>query len=171
MENSVLINKSEDTPMTTLVVDKDDWKWPCFEEWYDNYYGKTERRVKIESININPFVVVYPRGGKPYVEVSSPKLIEILEGILPNKKLFDEVDEDNSILSVGARELFHVMDKLKDTINSITDLECVVNLKRLVRFLEQEFKQTIKAREIMITHKRVSYGMLWVFYTEKLEVW
>ncbi|CAG8481515.1 25535_t:CDS:2 [Gigaspora margarita] len=171
MENSVLIEKPEDTPMTTLVIDKDDWKWPCFEEWYDDYYDRMERRVKIESININPFVAIYPRGGKPYVEVSSPKLIEILKGILPNKKISDEADEDNPKYSVGARELFHVMEELKNITSSITDLESVVNVKRLIRFLEQEFKQTIKAREIMITHKKVSYEMLWVFYTEKVDVW
>ncbi|CAG8841298.1 31495_t:CDS:2, partial [Racocetra persica] len=73
--------------------------------------------------------------------------------------------------SIKAQELFHVMEKLKDIIKNTTDLESVVHLKRLVRFLEQEFKQTIKAREVMIAHKKVSYDMLWVFYTEKLEVW
>ncbi|CAG8607537.1 5732_t:CDS:2 [Racocetra fulgida] len=169
MSNNALIEKTEDSSMSTLVVDKDDWKWPCFDEWYDEHYDKMERRVKVESINIIPFVVIYPRNGKPYVEVSSPKLMKILRDILPNKNTFDEVDDDNPKVSVKAQELFHVMEKLKDTIQNTTDLENVVNLKRLVRFLEQEFKQTIKAREIMIAHKKVSYDMLWVFYTEKLE--
>ncbi|CAG8808924.1 31207_t:CDS:2, partial [Racocetra persica] len=143
MSNNALIEKTEDSSMSTLVVDKDDWKWPCFDEWYDEHYDKMERRVKVESINIIPFVVIYPRNGKPYVEVSSPKLMKILRDILPNKNTFDEVDDDNP--------------------------KSIVNLKRLVRFLEQEFKQTIKAREVMIAHKKVSYDMLWVFYTEKLE--
>ncbi|CAG8641220.1 2712_t:CDS:2 [Dentiscutata heterogama] len=167
MDNNVLIEKS----VTTLVMDKDDWKWPCFDEWYDDYYDRMERRVKIESININPFVVVYPRGGKPYVEVSSSQLIDILRDILPNKKPFENIDDDNHKISVGAQDLFHVMEKLKDITSKITDLESVVQLKRLIRFLEQEFKQTIKAREKMIAHKKVSYDMLWVFYTEKLDVW
>ncbi|CAG8820183.1 17290_t:CDS:1, partial [Racocetra persica] len=95
MSNNTLIEKTEDSSMSTLVVDKDDWKWPCFDEWYDEYYGKMERRVKVESINIIPFVVVYPRNDKPYVEVSSPQLMKILRDILPNKKPFDEIDDDN----------------------------------------------------------------------------
>ncbi|CAG8717249.1 29613_t:CDS:2, partial [Racocetra persica] len=149
MSISALIEKTEDSSMSTLVVDKDDWKWP---------------------INIVPFVVIYPRNGKPYVEVSSLKLMKILHDILPNKKPFDEVDDDKPKVSIKAQELFHVMETLKDITKNMTDLESVVHLKRLVRFLEQEFKQTIKAREIMIAHKKVSYDMLWVFYTQKLEI-
>ncbi|CAG8762113.1 5806_t:CDS:2, partial [Cetraspora pellucida] len=169
MENNVIIEKAEDTSTSALIVDKDDWKWPCFDEWYDNYYGKMERRVKVESININPFVVIYPRGDKSYVEVSSPKLIEILRDILPNKKPFDDIDDDKPKVALKAQDLFLVMEKLKDAVDNMTDLESSIHLKRLVRFLEQEFKQTIKAREVMIAHKKVSYEMLWVFYTEKLE--
>ncbi|CAG8489803.1 5040_t:CDS:2 [Racocetra fulgida] len=166
MENSIFIEKAEDSTMSALVVDKDDWKWPCFDEWYDNYYGKMERRIKVESISIIPFVVIYPRNDKPYVEVSSPQLIEILRDILPNKKPFDEIDDDDKPkVAIKAQDLFLVLEKLKDAIifnqfnqilDIMTDLESTVHLKRLVRFLEQEFKQTIKAREVMIAHKKVS---------------
>ncbi|CAG8667864.1 10953_t:CDS:2, partial [Scutellospora calospora] len=54
---------------------------------------------------------------------------------------------------------------------SLTDVEGKVYLKRLIRFIEKEYKQTIKNRERMVTSKAVSYEMLWVFYTENLDIW
>ncbi|RIA81583.1 P-loop containing nucleoside triphosphate hydrolase protein, partial [Glomus cerebriforme] len=46
-----------------------------------------------------------------------------------------------------------------------------IHLKHLIRFLEQEYYETIKNRKKMIANKSVSFDMLWVFYTVNLEVW
>ncbi|CAG8719395.1 10991_t:CDS:2 [Cetraspora pellucida] len=204
MQNNDL---TENNTFKVVLDDNENWKWVCFDE-YCNRSGKPERQVRIESINANPFVVVYPRDGNPYVELSSHKLINILKDILPSKKLlFDDNynynscdessgwddeyacsvwdDEDDCpkgnvskpeanegpICKINARDLFHVMKELKNATKSVTDLECSIHLKRLIRFLEQEYKKTIKIRKKMIANKTVSYEMLWVFYTENLDIW
>ncbi|CAG8780447.1 7817_t:CDS:2 [Dentiscutata erythropus] len=138
----------ENDAFKVILNDREDWKWPCFDEYRSR--NGLERRVRIESINIDPFVVVYPRDGYPYVELSSQKLIKILRDILPSNKILVNNDNQNE---------------------SVTDLESNIHLKRLIRFLEHEYKKTIKNREKMITNKIVSYDMLWVFYTENLDVW
>ncbi|CAG8618723.1 1810_t:CDS:1, partial [Scutellospora calospora] len=119
MQNNDFIEKSDektqDTFKTIVVDDKEDWKWPCFEEFYNEWTDKMERKVMIESINIDPFVVIYPRDGNPYVELSSQFLIKILRNVLPkfNKKL---EDNDNDKPTINARDLFHALEKLRDAV-------------------------------------------------------
>ncbi|CAG8483432.1 6885_t:CDS:2, partial [Scutellospora calospora] len=162
--------KTQDTLKAILTDNIDDWKWPCFEEYFDQLNCSMQRKVMIESINICPFVVIYPRKGNSYVELSSQLLINVLRKILPK---FNKSVENNECIkpTVAARDLFHALEKLKDTLETLTDMDGNVYLKRLIQFVEKEFKQTITNRKKMITNKMVSYKMLWVFYTENLEIW
>ena len=46
-----------------------------------------------------------------------------------------------------------------------------IHLKHLIRFLEQEYDQTNKTRDRMLASREVSFDMLWVFFTPKLNVY
>src|SRR4051812_7124036 len=91
--DEVLADDKEVADVTLDDVLKVDWKWPCFDEWYDSSRGKNSRKEKIESIQkskIVPFKVVYLQVYKDFcttfVELSSHSLIKTLRSVLLDDK-------------------------------------------------------------------------------------
>ncbi|CAG8604455.1 3025_t:CDS:2, partial [Funneliformis caledonium] len=163
-------------------VRKEDWKWPCYEEWYNLQTGKHVRErknVKNKPEGI-PYKVVYKYITMDYcktiVELSSKPLIDILRVILPkNSYIFNDVPK------VEARDLYHIMNILPNIASLLklpkfefetesetekeadqaSDTMTKIHLNHLIRFLEQEFEQTNKSRDRMLARKMVSFDMLW----------
>jgi len=118
--DEVKVDDQEVSEVTEEDVRKENWKWPSFDEWYDPRTGRKVRKAKFESVkknNVVPFKVVHLQNSKDFyttfVELSSQSLIKILRGVLP---------DNNEILNdaprIEARDLFHVMEKLRDIASS-----------------------------------------------------
>ncbi|CAG8643130.1 22658_t:CDS:2, partial [Cetraspora pellucida] len=153
----------------------DNWKWPCYEDYYNQQTGKRERTEKIKTQKSDsPFIIIYEYAEKDcttYVELSCKALINKLKGIL---------SENNDLKcrtpKIEAKILFHDLDKLHDATESelisthetVTESdESTIYLKHLIRFLKEEYKQEICTREWMIAIRVVSFDMLWVFFPPK----
>ncbi|PKC55192.1 P-loop containing nucleoside triphosphate hydrolase protein, partial [Rhizophagus irregularis] len=83
---------------------------------------------------------------------------------------------------IKAQDLYHVMEDLeilyngletesKSTSEPSVETEKKSHLNHLIRFLKQEYNETIEKQNKTIEKKTVSFDMLWVFYTKGLEVW
>uniref|UniRef100_U9TEF2 Uncharacterized protein n=4 Tax=Rhizophagus irregularis TaxID=588596 RepID=U9TEF2_RHIID len=83
---------------------------------------------------------------------------------------------------IKAQDLYHVMEDLEILYNGLetaskftfepsVETEKKSHLNHLIRFLKQEYNETIEKQNKTIEKKTVSFDMLWVFYTKGLEVW
>ncbi|KAF0470661.1 P-loop containing nucleoside triphosphate hydrolase protein [Gigaspora margarita] len=140
-----------------------------FEENYKSFEEIYENHKMFRRETNSKFHVVYSKQGdfpQTYVELIFKPLIVILRKILPNNS-----ELLNPVPKVDVRDLFHVMDELRNTATK--NVENSINkksLNTLIKFLEQEFDKIYKAREIMLRDGKVSFSMLWVFYIPNSEV-
>ncbi|CAG8847742.1 11512_t:CDS:2, partial [Racocetra persica] len=117
-----------------------------------------------------PFNVIYScdfwEFHRTLVELYSFTLIKILKTVLlNNKEIFNKEPK------INARDLYHVLDKMHEAADNEQAHDSKIQVNHLIRFLEQEYDQVTKTRERMKMSKKVSFDMLWVFYTANQEVW
>ncbi|RIB24471.1 P-loop containing nucleoside triphosphate hydrolase protein [Gigaspora rosea] len=154
----------------------ENWKWPCIDEWFNRERWNMERKERDENVyqRSDPFKVIYSVDEHHihniFLELSSQPLTMILQEIIPDNS--DILDKEPRI---NAQELYHVLEKLRikkaelETASNLTGEK--LYLKSLIKFLEQEYERTNEMRARMITQNKVSFSMLWVFYTPNLPVW
>ncbi|CAG8770521.1 32089_t:CDS:2, partial [Gigaspora margarita] len=153
----------------------ENWKWPCIDEWYNQQKWEMERKVRDEVVEGNDaFKVVYSAGEHRiysiFVELSSQPLKIILQDIIPdNSAIFDKEPR------INAQDLYHVLEKLRtkkaelEKASNLTGEKLYLN--NLIKFLEQEYEHTDEMRARMLMQNKVSFDMLWAFYTPNLPVW
>ncbi|CAB4398743.1 unnamed protein product [Rhizophagus irregularis] len=178
------VNNSK-TPIQILSNDNDirraDWQWPCIKIMKD-YWGD-EKIISIEEIQKQTsaiFKIIYLNYKDVctiLVELYSRSLIQILQEILIDN---DNINDD--MPKIKAQDLYHVMEDLeilyngletasKSTSEPSMETEKKSHLNHLIRFLKQEYNETVEKQNKTIEKKTVSFDMLWVFYTKDLEVW
>ncbi|CAB4491101.1 unnamed protein product [Rhizophagus irregularis] len=173
--NENLVNNLK-TPIQILNyndVRKEDWQWPCINIIRD-HWGRENiipfKKTQKQSSTI--FTIIY-YNYTIFVELYSRPLIQILQEILI---------DNNDMPKIKAQDLYHVMEDLeilyngletasKSTSEPSVETEKKSHLNHLIRFLKQEYNETIEKQNKTIEKKTVSFDMLWVFYTKGLEVW
>ncbi|CAG8454169.1 1584_t:CDS:2 [Dentiscutata heterogama] len=153
-------------------ISNEDWKWPCFEEWFDRNKWEMVQERKNECSEENfPFKVIYSvdRDGirNTFVEFGFQPLITTLQSIIPGNRIIRDKKP-----KVNAKDLYYIKEKLHLKLEKVSSSTIEkIYLNKLVKFLDQEYEQTDENKARMIKNNAVTFDMLWVFYTPKLPVW
>ncbi|CAB5297093.1 unnamed protein product [Rhizophagus irregularis] len=161
--------KYEDNCPIKIVIDKGD-------------VDDLKKAIKKELPSLNVSRISLRKHGEG---VDLDPELEINENLVNNLKtpiqILKILIDNNDMPKIKAQDLYHVMEDLeilyngletasKSTSEPSVETEKKSHLNHLIRFLKQEYNETIEKQNKTIEKKTVSFDMLWVFYTKGLEV-